>query len=1119
MSEFSDWLGKLGLERYISIFEENGIDSRALPYLTEEDLKEMQVLLGHRRILLAGINALESGLHQNDPSGGGNRPDEDLVSQSDTSSLQGDAADEQRGAERRQVTILFADLAGYTRLSNALDAEEVHQILGYFFDSSDAIIRGHGGTIDKHLGDCVMAIFGAPVAHGNDPLRAVQAAHNIQASMPKLSLQAGHKLEVHIGIASGQVVASGVGKDAHYTVTGDSVNLASRLADAASAGETFISRQVQLSVSNDFLLGDGVELDVKGFEEPLPVYVLKGQHASARQLKQRPFVGRQAELRQISGLLEACVSSGAGQVVYVRGEAGIGKTRLTEKVADVARQTGYTCHRALVLDFGMSQDQNVIRTLLNSLLTIAPDAEQSLRLEAVDHAVGRGLLEERQRLFLNEMLGIAQPKYLSARYDAMDNTTRQQGKLEMVTHLIASLSRDQPQFILIEDIHWAGKSVLSYLTKIAGSMVDTPFMLLMTSRIEGDPLGVQWQAVMGATPFVSIDLKPLRHCDAMSLAADYFDSSKQFALDCVARADGNPLFLEQLLRNAEEAGENQVPGSVQSIVQARLDAIDDEDKNAVQAASVLGKRFFLSDLCHMLDDPDYAVTKLLERQLIKPELDGRAFLFSHALVQEAIYQSLLKNKRSELHRHAAALYAESEPELCARHLDRAGDDAASVAYLRAAQVHYDEQRFEPAYELLELGLAAVENEGVRVDLQCLKGDVLRQLGQAEASIDVFKQVLDAVPGTKQECRARIGLAEGLRIVDRQQEALSVLEYAQQLAEAGSMKDEQGYIHYLRGNLNFMLGYIDTCLDEHQKALVCSDESDSQTGKALAFGGLGDAYYLRGHMRSALDQFESCGEVCQTQGYGKIEVTNRHMAGWCRIYLMDYVAARADALVAIEMAADVKQQRAEVLGLKLAGLVEIEMGMLDQALVHLSTARDLARQLQAGNFEAQALVLLSRLHAASGDLALALTLSAEAEVIVRKVGMAFIGPIVLAQRSELSLDRQVQKRYINEAEQLLDAGCVSHNHFWVARSAIEINLQRKNWSEVERIAQRLECYTADQPLEWSDFVIARGRALAAWEQGDHGVEIRDHLQALSAQASMAKMLKFSKAIETALASVA
>ena len=132
-------------------------------------------------------------------------------------------------------------------------------------------------------------------------------------------------------------------------------------------------------------------------------------------------------------------------------------------------------------------------------------------------------------------------------------------------------------------------------------------------------------------------------------------------------------------------------------------------------------------------------------------------------------------------------------------------------------------------------------------------------------------------------------------------------------------------------------------------------------------------------------------------------------------------------------------------------------------------------------------------------------------------MAFMGPIVLALRGELSPDSQVQRACITEAEQLLDAGCVSHNHFWVARSAIEINLQQQNWKEVERISQRLERYTTDQPLDWSDFIIARGRALSAWEQGDHGVEMRDQLRALNAQAEAANMQQARHAIARALAS--
>jgi len=143
-------------------------------------------------------------------------------------------------AERRQVTILFADIVGYTKMTSEVDAEEIHNILGKFFDAVDSIIHVFGGTVDKHVGDSVMAVFGAPTAHSDDPSRAARAALAIHKAMPEVSNLAGRELKVHIGIANGQVVASGVGGDAHYTVTGESVNLASRLTDSATQGETLL---------------------------------------------------------------------------------------------------------------------------------------------------------------------------------------------------------------------------------------------------------------------------------------------------------------------------------------------------------------------------------------------------------------------------------------------------------------------------------------------------------------------------------------------------------------------------------------------------------------------------------------------------------------------------------------------------------------------------------------------------------------------------------------------------------------------------------------------------------------------------------------------------------------
>ena len=203
------------------------------------------------------------------------------------------------------MTVLFADICDYTRLSTELDAEEVHAMLGRFVDRADGIIRDHGGTVDKHVGDSVMAVFGAPVAHGDDSMRAVRAATAIHDAMPEVSEQVGRPLRVHIGIASGQVVASGVGNDAHYTVTGESVNLASRLTDAAGSGETLISAGVQHAVARAAAWEPRGALSVKGFAEPVSAYAMKAPRPRAGIATERPLVGRQTELRQLAASVES----------------------------------------------------------------------------------------------------------------------------------------------------------------------------------------------------------------------------------------------------------------------------------------------------------------------------------------------------------------------------------------------------------------------------------------------------------------------------------------------------------------------------------------------------------------------------------------------------------------------------------------------------------------------------------------------------------------------------------------------------------------------------------------------------------------------------------------------
>src|SRR3984893_14805775 len=228
--DLSAWLRSLGLGQYEQAFRDNAIAPDVLLRLTAEDLKELGVVpVGHRRILLDAIAALRVSASATSDDA----PDAQMLSVSPVDPI----------GERRQVTVLFADLADYTAWGQQLDAEEIHALLEQFFDCADRAVQEHGGRIDKHIGDCVMGVFGAPVAHGDDAERAAHAALAIQAAIPEVSARVGRPVGVHIGVAGGQVVASRIGSASHseYTVTGDTVNLASRLTAAAPSGEILIS--------------------------------------------------------------------------------------------------------------------------------------------------------------------------------------------------------------------------------------------------------------------------------------------------------------------------------------------------------------------------------------------------------------------------------------------------------------------------------------------------------------------------------------------------------------------------------------------------------------------------------------------------------------------------------------------------------------------------------------------------------------------------------------------------------------------------------------------------------------------------------------------------------------
>lgn len=1095
MSDIGQWLEGLGLGDYAELFRANDIDLDLLPELTPEDLKEIGVTsVGHRRQLLNAIAGLGGGAPPApDPPSAPEPPPPDPKPAPEPDSA--DAAAGQT-VERRQVTILFADLSGYTRLTRTLGAEKTHRLAQRFYDIVNQLVVTHGGVVERHIGDAVMAVFGVPVAHSNDPERALRTAFGIHEAMPQLSAEIGEVITVHAGVASGQIVASSAGDaSADFATVGESVNLAARLVALAEPGETIISGTVWRAVSDLIDAEDIGEVSVKGLDQTVRAWRVRSLRGDRNLVDRGLFVGRKVELRQTANASEWCRDSKSGQVIYIRGEAGIGKTRFTEEFARRALADGFQRHTGQILDFGTGRGQDAIGRIVGTLLGAAPGAGETVRADAVEAALGDGRLRANQRVFVHDLLDLPQQGAARATYDAMDNAARNQGKQACVTSLIERISAERPLLITVEDVHWADNALLDMLAAIAATTRDRAVLMVMTSRIEGDQIDAAWRVRAGQPSVVTIDLGPLRDDEARALAGQISTGiSDHVAADCVARSEGNPLFLEQLLRSAAARDNETVPGSIQSIVLARLDQLPETDQMAIRSASVLGQRFAPETLRHLIDDPAYDMTGLVEPQLVRPT--GGEFMFAHALIRDGTYDSLLEEQRRALHRRAANWFADRDLVLEAEHLDRAGDDRAANAYLRAAEAERDAFRYERAAGLFARGLELATDDADRYRLLTEGGEILRELGRVPDSIDYYRQALAIAADEPAKCRALIGIAAGMRVSDNYKEALEALDRAELIAEAEELDLERSQTHYYRGNLYFPLGRIEECLVEQQKALDYAHRAGSVEGEARALSGLGDAHYLQGRMITAHDYFRRCVDFSRANALTRIEAGNRYMVAWTMLYQNDVGGSVTEALESVEAAAAIGHRRAEVVARMSAVRSLYEAGDYAAVLDHVEAGLAVVEQIGAGRFQPGFAVFASRAKLAQGADRAALAQEVEdAYGMARETGIKFMGPWVLSTLALITEDPDRRLAALKEGEQLLATGCVGHNYFAFYPDAMDVALAAGDWASAAVYADRLAAYSADEPLPWATFFVARGRVLTAVGQGADDAATRDEIRRL------------------------
>ncbi len=701
MTHIAAWLEQLGLAKYAPIFSENEVELADLSELTEGDLKEIGLPLGPRRRILRAVRALDAG---------------DRVPKESTGD---DAADTHTRveAERRQLTVMFCDLVGSTELSGRLDPEDLREVMRRYQETVARVVARFEGHVAKFLGDGVLAFFGWPRAYEDQTERAVRSGLAAIDAVADLKTEDGQTLEARVGIATGQVVIGDIVGEAAMeedAVAGETPNLAARLQAVASPGQVVIGSTTRLLIGETFELTKLSAQSLRGFTEPVAVWRVLGEsNAESRFEAAHPgaltrFIGRKHEL----GLLRRAwqqSKSGVGQVILISGEPGIGKSRLVDAFCAELGDQGYT---RITLGCSPYHTNSALFPQIVHLTRVLrwqreDGADVKLaKLEETLHDFSLPL-DEAIPLFAS-LLSLPLPE---GRYPPITVTPQQQKQQTLdatVTWLLEEAER-HPVLQVWEDLHWADPSTLELLALEIEQAPTAPILNVLTFRPNFSP---PWPQRTHMTPFT---LNRLEQTEVEALIGQQAGGTalpEEVVEHIVDGTDGVPLYVEEMTKTFLEADflrEHEgayrltgpistitIPATLQDSLMARLDRLPNI-REVAQVGAVLGREFSYEMVRAICSIEETTLQNRLD-QLVDAELlhqRGRppraTYIFKHALLQNAAYQSLLKRTRQYYHRQVAELlesrYSEivkTQPELVAHHYTEAGLAESAVVYWQNA---------------------------------------------------------------------------------------------------------------------------------------------------------------------------------------------------------------------------------------------------------------------------------------------------------------------------------------------------------------------------------------------------------------------------------------------------
>ena len=682
MQQIADWLEKLGMSEYAGRFAENRIDFSVLRDLTDQDLKDLGVVLGDRRKILRAISELAGAA---------------------PATSQVHAVTEPRpqdSAERRQVTVMFSDLVGSTALSARMDPEDLREVISAYQKCVAETVGRFGGFVAKYMGDGVLVYFGYPQAHEDDAERAVRAGLELIAAASSFKTHAA--LQTRVGIATGLVVVGdliGSGASQEQAIVGETPNLAARLQTMAESNSVVIAESTRRLLGNLFELEELGAKNLKGVEGPVRAWAalrpasvesrFEAMHASAL----TELVGREEELELLLRRWSRA-KTGEGQVVLLSGEPGIGKSRLTAALLERIAAEPHTRLRYFCSPQHTDSALYPIISQMERASGFTHNDTAQAKLDKLDALLALSSTKRNDVALLAEMLSLPN----DGRYPALELAPQQrrQRTIEALTAQMEALSRQRPVLMIFEDAHWADPTSLEAFSRAVDRTRTLGVLLIVTYRSDFEP---PW---IGRPHVTALTLNRLGERDIAAII-DGVTGNKSLPSsirqDIVERTDGIPLFVEEMTKAVLEAGGEEgaeravagipsssiaVPATLHASLMARLDRLGPA-KEVSQIGAAIGREFSYTLLEAVAGKPKAELALALDRLvaaglLFRQGLPPQAtYLFKHALVQDAAYGTLLREPRRALHARIAETIesrfveiAESQPELLARHYTEAG---------------------------------------------------------------------------------------------------------------------------------------------------------------------------------------------------------------------------------------------------------------------------------------------------------------------------------------------------------------------------------------------------------------------------------------------------------------